>query len=155
MTSVELDYTFRKMKDTDLPSVLKNERRGYTHPWTEGTFSDCIQSGYECWLLLYHGEIVGHGILSAAAGDAHLLNACVHPQYQGSGLGRVLVNYMLDRAIDRMATSIFLEVRPSNLAAYKLYETMGFNEVGVRKGYYPAFIGREDALILAKELVIP
>jgi ribosomal-protein-alanine N-acetyltransferase len=155
MTSVELDYTFRKMKATDLPKVLNNERRSYTHPWTEGIFSDCIHSGYQCWLLLYRGKIIGHGILSVAAGESHLLNACVHPDYQGQGLGRVLVDYLLARAAENKATSVFLEVRPSNLTAYKLYESMGFNEVGIRRDYYPAFIGREDALVLAKELLKP
>lgn len=152
MTSVELDHCFQKMKVADMPNVLKNERRGYTHPWTEGTFTDCIQSGYECWLILYQGRIVGHGILSVAAGDAHLLNACIHPDYQSQGLGRVLVDYMLGRALKKDASSVFLEVRPSNTHAGKLYESMGFNEVGLRKNYYPAFVGREDAIILAKEL---
>lgn len=153
MTSVELDHSFKRMRDTDMPNVLKNERRGYTHPWNEGTFFDCIRSGYECWLLLYHGRIVGHGILSVAAGESHLLNACVNPDFQSQGLGRVLVNYMLDRAMEKEATTVFLEVRPSNIHACKLYDSLGFNEVGIREDYYPAFVGREDAIVLAKELL--
>ncbi len=149
MTSQEV----RKMQVDDLPDVLKNERRGYTHPWSEGIFRDCMRDGYECWLLLFRGLVVGHGILSVGVGEAHLLNVCVHPGCQGNGFGRTMVEHLLARAKVRAASTIFLEVRPSNLVAYKLYETLGFNEVGIRENYYPAFAGREDAIVLAKELL--
>ncbi len=153
MSSVELDYRLRRMQPEDLPTVLRNERRSYSHPWTEGIFSDCMESGYECWLLVADHRIVGHGILSVAASESHLLNACVTPDYQGRGFGRILVEYLLERARARNARRIYLEVRPSNRVAYRLYETLGFNEIGVRKDYYPAFAGREDALVLAREFI--
>lgn len=153
MSSVELDYRLRRMLPEDLPTVLRNERLSYTHPWTEGIFSDCIKSGYECWLLVADYRIIGHGILSVAASESHLVNVCVIPEYQGNGFGRVLVEYMLERAKARQARRVFLEVRPSNRIACRLYETLGFNEVGVRKDYYPAFVGREDALVLAREFL--
>jgi ribosomal-protein-alanine N-acetyltransferase len=152
MSRVPAPAEFRRMTTDDLPNVLKNERRAYSHPWTDGIFGDCLKSGYDCWLLESDGRVVGHGILSVAADESHLLNVCVNPNHQGQGLGRRLVEYMLDRATRLAARSIFLEVRPSNLTAFKLYESLGFNEVGVRKDYYPAFVGREDALVLAKEL---
>lgn len=141
------------MQSADLPSVLQNERRGYTHPWSEGIFRDCLNNGHECWLLEHSGKVVGHGILSVAAGESHLLNVCVHPDCQGNGFGRLLVEHLLERARDCEASTIFLEVRPSNLVAYRLYEKLGFNEVGIREGYYPAYTGREDAIVLAKELL--
>ncbi len=143
----------RRMQLGDLPDVLRNERRGYTHPWTEGVFKDCLGNGQECWLLMYSDTTVGHGILSVAAGESHLLNVCVHPDYQGHGFGRILVEHLLKRARAGKASKIFLEVRPSNVAACELYDKLGFNEVGIRENYYPSFIGREDALVLAKELL--
>lgn len=153
MSSVELDYKLRQMQAEDLPTVLKNERVSYSHPWSEGIFSDCIESGYECWLLIADYRIIGHGILSVAASEAHLLNACVRPDYQGNGFGKIVVKFMLNRARERGARRVYLEVRPSNRIAYRLYENLGFNEIGVRKDYYPAFVGREDALVLAREIL--
>ena len=142
----------RRMRLTDLPDVLRNERRGYTHPWTEGIFRDCLGNGQECWLLLCSDQNVGHGILSVAAGESHLLNVCVHPDFQGHGFGCILVEHLLERARKGEASTIFLEVRPSNVAARELYDKLGFNEVGIRENYYPSNVGREDALVLAKEL---
>ena len=153
MRNLELRYEFKPMTRDDLPFVMLNEHQGYTHPWTEGTFIDCLNADYECWLFLYAGNVIGHGILSVAAGESHLLNVCINPDYQGRGFGRLLVEHMIALARRRRAERIFLEVRPSNTVAYNLYETLGFNEIGIRKGYYPATEGREDALVLAMELV--
>ena len=143
----------RRMDAADLLAVLQNERLGYTHPWSERIFKDCLTSGDECWLLELGGHIVGHGVLSVAAGESHLLNVCVQPDCQGKGFGRMLVEHLLARATERDATVMFLEVRASNVPTQRLYEKLGFNEVGVRKDYYPAHGGREDALVLAKELL--
>jgi len=153
MSSVELDYDFRAMQLDDLPSVIENERQSYSHPWSEGIFADCVKSGHECWLFLNRDSVAGHGILSIVADESHLLNVCVKPSLRGRGYGRILVEYMLDRARLQLVSCVFLEVRPSNLIAYKLYESMGFNEVGLRKDYYPAKSGREDAIVFAKELL--
>ena len=142
----------RRMQLADLPGVLRNERLGYTHPWTEGIFRDCLRNSQECWLLMSSNLNVGHGILSIAAGESHLLNVCVHPDFQGHGFGRILVEHVLERARAGKASTIFLEVRPSNVAACELYDKLGFNEVGIRENYYPSKVGREDALVLAKEL---
>ena len=151
MSSVELDYKLKKMHLEDLPSVLVNEHSCYQFPWAEGIFADCIKSGHECWLFEVLGRNSGHAILSVAAGESHLLNVCINPDYQGQGYGRILVAHMLDRAMVNRVSSMFLEVRPSNLVAYKLYESLGFNEVGIRKAYYPADKSREDAIVFAKE----
>jgi [ribosomal protein S18]-alanine N-acetyltransferase len=153
MSSVAVDHEFRRMLPEDMPGVMKNERRGYTHPWTEGIFKDCLNSGYECWLIICVKKVIGHGIISIAAGESHMLNVCIHPDCQGHGFGKIMVEHLLARARKREAKRIYLEVRPSNVVAYKLYENMGFNEVGVRENYYPAYVGREDALVLAMELL--
>ena len=144
---------FREMRLIDLPHVMRNERRSYSHPWNEGIFRDCIKSGYQCWLLIVAKKVIGHGVLSVAAGESHLLNVCVHPDCHGNGFGRQLTTHLLECARKLNAERVFLEVRTSNRAAYQLYDSLGFNEVGVRPGYYPAHIGREDALVLAKEFL--
>ncbi len=148
-----MSLAISRMQMEDLPEVLRNERRAYTHPWTEGIFKDCLCHGNECWLLKYSARTIGHGIVSVAAGESHLLNICVHPECQGNGFGRVMVQHLLDRAKERQASTMFLEVRISNTVAHDLYEKMGFNEVGRRENYYPAYVGREDAIVLAKELL--
>lgn len=153
MSSVALDCDLQPMQLDDLPRVMKNERRSYTHPWTEGIFRDCLNSGYECWLISCVNKVIGHGILSVAAGESHMLNVCIHPDCQGHGFGKIMVEHLLTRARIKKAKRVYLEVRPSNLVAYKLYENMGFNEIGVREDYYPAYVGREDALVLALELL--
>jgi len=153
MSTVAVDYEFRPMSNADLPAVLKNERRGYSHPWSEGIFEDCMKSGYECWLMVYLKKVIAHGILSVAAGESHMLNVCVHPDYRGQGFGKGLVEHLLIIARQKKAKRIYLEVRPSNLVACKLYENLGFNEIGIRENYYPSYLGREDALVLAMELL--
>ncbi len=153
MSSVELDYKLTPMALQDLSSVLNNERQSYEFPWTEGIFRDCLQSGNECWLFKLDTLVIGHGILSVAAGECHLLNVCISPHYRGYGFGKVLVEHMLMTGRNRGANCAFLEVRPSNVVAHQLYESLGFNEIGLRPGYYPAASGREDALVLAKEFL--
>jgi [ribosomal protein S18]-alanine N-acetyltransferase len=144
--------TLRPMVESDLERVLENETRSYEFPWTLGNFSDCLSARHECWVLLDGERIVGHGILAAWAGEAHLLNVCVTRDCQGSGLGRVLVGHMLERAVARGAEMVFLEVRPSNRVAIGLYHSLGFNEIGVRKDYYPARSGHEDAQVMALDI---
>ena len=145
---------FRKMQIEDLSSVMENEIDSYSHPWPQGILADCIESGHECWLAILSDVIVGHSILSVAAGESHLQNICIIPSRQGKGYGRKLVEHMLSLAISRGAERIFLEVRTSNVTTYKLYESLGFSELGVRDGYYPGDSGREDAIMFTKELVL-
>ena len=145
----------RAMRLEDLESVVTIETAAYEFPWTLGIFRDCLRAGYECWVLEQSGEIIGYGILSVAAGEAHLLNACVAPTQQGHGHGRHLVKRMIELARWHRVQRIFLEVRPSNRAAVALYPTLGFNEIAMRPNYYPAKNGREDAIVMAMELLPP
>ncbi len=144
--------TFREMTAGDLDDVMTNEIRGYAYPWTRGIFLDCLKTGHDCRVLCVDGQISGHAIMRAAAGEAHLLNVCVRRDRQGIGLGRLFVRYVLKRAQVAGAETMFLEVRPSNKAAVALYESLGFLEVGRRSEYYPGEIRREDALVLAVKL---
>jgi len=140
------------MELDDLELVMRNERRAFSHPWTAGIFKDCLQSGHECWVLQVGDRLIGHAIFSIGAGESHLLNICINPECQGRGFGALLLRHIIERAVLKLCSCIFLEVRASNLSAYKLYEGLGFIEIGVRKNYYPANIGAEDALVLVKEL---
>lgn len=143
------------MLETDIDAVLDVEYSAYSHPWTRGIFLDCVKSGYECWMLFRGAQQVGHAVLTAAAGESHLLNLTIKPESQGNGFGRYLLQHMLVRAQQRQADVCFLEVRASNTAAIALYDQIGFNEIGRRKNYYPMAGGSEDALVMAFTLDEP
>ena len=143
---------YRPMKESDLSKVLGIETQAYPFPWTLGIFSDCLRLGYLCWVLECDDKLIAYAILGVAAEECHILNLCVDPNEQGQGYGRRLLNKMLSIARAHKAKTAFLEVRPTNAQAVSLYLSEGFNEVGVRKDYYPAAFGREDAIIYAKEL---
>jgi ribosomal-protein-alanine N-acetyltransferase len=140
------------MREADLAEVLAIESAVYSHPWTRGNFADSLRAGYDCRTWRADGELVGYFILMAAAGEAHLLNLSVAARHQRSGHGRALLREAAELARRRGAARLFLEVRPSNLAAQALYTRFGFRRVAVRKAYYPAHAGREDALVLALAL---
>ena len=137
---------FRPMLDGDLGMVLAIERNAYGFPWTRAIFQDCLRVGYCCWVLERASEIAGYGVMSVAAGECHILNLCVDPSAQRAGLGRQILQHLLDIAGKHRADTAFLEVRPSNAAAKRLYQAAGFDEVGMRRNYYPAVNGREDAM---------
>jgi len=139
----------RPMLEADLDLVLRNETRSYQYPWTRGIFTDCLHAKHLCEVMTLADDLLGHAIASVGAGESHLLNLCTRRDLQGQGYGRAVLNRTLTQVQDRGAQVVFLEVRPSNLPAVALYESVGFNEIGVRKGYYPAAIGHEDALVLA------
>jgi len=142
----------RPMRKSDLNDVLAVEQAAYEFPWSLGIFRDCLRIGYDCYVYQMPHGLMGHGIMSVAMGECHLLNICVHPDYQRQGYGRQMVEYLLAQARSRNAVVALLEVRVRNVAAYRLYTALGFDEIGVRKAYYPAHSGREDAIILARDL---
>jgi [ribosomal protein S18]-alanine N-acetyltransferase len=142
----------RAMQEADLEAVAEIEAAAYEYPWNLGIFRDCLRAGYGCWVLDCEHEVVGYGVLSAAAGEAHVLNVCVHPAMRGQGHGRQLMRRLMDVARWHQATRMFLEVRPSNPQAIALYVSLGFSQIGRRPNYYPAAGGREDALVMAREL---
>ena len=143
----------RPLRESDLDAVMAIESRAYPFPWTRGIFRDCLQAAYPAWVLLEGGAVGGYAVMSLAADEAHVLNICVAPEHQGRGLGRYLLRALLKQARGRRAERVFLEVRPSNPGAKALYESEGFNEIGRRPRYYPAREGREDAIVMAMELL--
>lgn len=142
------------MREQDLPYVMMIEKRAYPHPWTEGIMSDCLRVGYHCQVLEVNDVVQAYGIMSVGAGESHILNLCVRPEVQNQGFGRKMLQHLLDLAQRLHADTALLEVRPSNHKAIRLYQLMGFNEVGMRKAYYPDHSNnhREDALIFARKL---
>lgn len=147
--------SLRPMRESDLDAVLEVERRAYEFPWTHGIFRDCLRADYLAWVLDLDGAIAGYFLLSLVAGEAHVLNLCVAPELQGQGHGHRLLRSLLHLARGRGAQRVFLEVRPSNRSAIALYDREGFNEIGRRPRYYPSPDGREDALVMAMELLPP
>jgi [ribosomal protein S18]-alanine N-acetyltransferase len=140
------------MAERDLDEVMAIESVIYTHPWTRGNFADSLRAGYECRLLRLGPQLLGYFVLMVAAGEAHLLNLSIAAAQQRAGHGTALLARAAELARNLGARSLFLEVRPSNRGAQALYTRFGFRKVAVRRGYYPALTGREDALVLALEL---
>jgi len=138
----------------DLPQVMLIERAAYEYPWSEGIFRDCLRVGYKCFVATdLSDNVLGYALLSVAAGEAHILNLCVHPEHRRAGVAQLLL-HNLERVAHRYnAESLMLEVRPSNRAAIALYYNSGFERVGLRRRYYPSATGREDALLLSKVLI--
>lgn len=139
----------RTMSHDDLPQVSGIERKSYDFPWSHGVFRDCLLAGYGCIVLDRDDAIAGYGILSVAAGEAHILNLCVDPDFRRLGYGDRLLDEILSRARAAGVREIFLEVRPSNLPALSLYRKKGFRQVANRRAYYQARHGREDAAVLS------
>jgi ribosomal-protein-alanine N-acetyltransferase len=148
----EAVINFRPMDEQDLAAVLSIESAAYDFPWSRVIFRDCLRVGYCCWVMECDGVIQGYSVMSVAVGECHILNLCVNPGSHGKGYGGVLLDFMLEIARKHEADTAFLEVRPSNDAAKRLYSQAGFGEVGLRRNYYPARLGREDAVIMARSL---
>tara|TARA_A100001037_G_scaffold303503_1_gene337707 strand:- start:785 stop:1291 length:507 start_codon:yes stop_codon:yes gene_type:complete len=146
------NFEILRMSEKHLDVVMKNEAVSYNFPWTRGIFLDCLKAGYQCWIGCFGNDVIGHVIFSLIASEAHLLNLCISPGVQGQGFGRLLATFAVERAKAADVGAMFLEVRSSNIPAISLYESIGFSEVGMRKNYYPARIGYEDALVLALDI---
>ena len=152
-----LKVDFRSMHPDDLDSVFLNEQGAYKFPWSLGIFSDCLKAGYDCQVAVLHQSqdysiIVGHAVVSRVADEAHLMNLCVGEKYQSFGLGRQFLLHIIDKAREAAVRILLLEVRSSNTHACSLYQSLGFQEIGTRKDYYPSGNGREDALIMSLKL---
>ncbi len=143
----------RAMTHADVDAVLAIEQEVQRFPWTRGNFSDALDSGYLCCVDETEKDgIRGYAILMPAAGEAELLNIGVSAAQQRKGLGRAMLSEMLDAARAKQLRRVFLEVRSSNAAAIALYRSVGFSEIGVRRGYYQNTNGSEDAVTMACEL---
>lgn len=145
---MDTTWRMRPMLATDLDAVHDIEQAAYDFPWTRGILSDCLRSGYSSWICQARlGELVGYSFLSMGAGEGHILNVCVHPGWRGQGAARYMVSQLLGIADAANLSEVFLEVRPSNKAAIRLYKGFGFRQIARRADYYRAVAGREDALV--------
>ena len=146
------NLSFREMQLSDLDAVIQIEMVNFPFPWTVGNFTDSINSGYKCLVLEMAANVIGYAVLMMALDEAHLLNVSVAPSQKGKGFGRYLLYHMMQISREKGGLNMFLEVRPSNISAITLYESIGFNEMGVRPGYYPAQKGRENAILMGVAL---
>lgn len=140
------------MSRSDVDAVLGIERAAYDFPWSANVFVECMRAGYVCRVCFDDAVMVGYGIMSMGAGECHVMNLCVYPPEHGKGYGSLLMDDLLAIAGRARVRIAFLEVRTSNRRAHALYQHLGFNEVGIRKNYYPARRGREDAYVLARTM---
>jgi len=146
--------SFDKMQLTDLDEVYRLEINNYPIPWSKGVIKDCIQSDYHSILLKHSNIIIAYAFLMTGFDESHLLNMCVDKSQQGRGLGRKLLKYLENICINSHSKTFLLEVRESNSIAQSLYESFGFKNIGIRKGYYKTLEGRENAIVMAKQLII-
>lgn len=140
------------MNERDLDAVAALEAAVQDFPWSRGNFSDSLAAGHAVWVCRLGGELVGFSVVMIVIDEAHLLNVAVAPRFQGQGYGARLLNHAMEQAGRHGACRLYLEVRPSNAAAVRLYRHFGFRQIGLRRGYYPAAAGREDALVFEREL---
>ena len=149
------DFLLRPMRPADVPEVVGIEGASYQFPWSEGIFRDCLRVGYVCRVVTQGRAVVAYGVMSVGAGEAHILNLCVEQAWRCRGAGKQLLLCLLERAAAAGMGEAFIEVRPSNFAAIRLYQSLGFEQAGTRRGYYQAVNGREDAAVLKLALRSP
>lgn len=143
-----LEMAFRPMRLEDIDALIKIERAAYPYPWTLGNFRDCLDSGYSTWVGEIEGELASYWVMMLAVGEGHILNCCIAPAWQSRGFGYSLMQHLIDVARRHVTEILYLEVRPSNTRAVNLYQRLGFDSIGLRRNYYPADQGREDALVM-------
>lgn len=144
------EWQLSSMQDRDIDAIMEIEQVAYAYPWTRGNFLDSLQSGYHCKVLKEISEnIAAYFLLMPVVDEYHILNITVRPDLQGRGLGRLLFNEIKIHALANNMKSLLLEVRPTNQQALAVYRKIGFNQIGMRKNYYPAGDNaREDALVM-------
>ena len=149
---MQIDPFIRKMTAFDFEPVFAIENEAYEFPWSRGILNDCLNSAYHCFVYEVEDEIRGYIIFSTVLDEVSLLNICIAPEYQKKGYAQGLLKWLISYVKEKNIKTLYLEVRSSNHAAIHLYESMGFNEIGIRENYYPAKKGKEDALLFAGEL---
>ena len=138
----------REMTLNDVDAVLAIEQQVHAHPWSLGNFVDALQANYFCRVLEINGEVVAYAVLMLGVDEAELLNIGVALAYQRQGWGKKLLLALQALASEQKKQAMLLEVRASNAAAIALYQNVGFQKIGLRRAYYPAEDGREDAILM-------
>ena len=142
----------RPMCESDLDQVIRIERQIFLFPWSLANFADSLKAGYLCRVMEENLTILGYSILMIGPDESHILTLGINPDWQRRGLGEKMLHYLIDLSVEHGAKSILLDVRESNQGAARLYRQLGFEQIGRRKGYYPAMCGREDALVMQLRL---
>lgn len=142
----------RPMCESDLDQIIRIERQIFLFPWSPGNFADSLKAGYLCRVMEDNQVILGYSIMMMGPDEAHILTLGINPDWQRQGLGEKMLHYLIEFAIGKDAKSVLLDVRESNHGAARLYRQLGFEQIGIRKGYYPAMCGREDALVMQLRL---
>ena len=144
-----VQWRVRTMRESDIEAVIQIENAVYPFPWTAGNFRDSLKAGYDAWILEDEGGAIGYAVVMWLPDEVHLLNLSVAAACQRRGVARTLLRWLVDDTRKRGADSMMLEVRPSNGPARLLYQGFGFEQIGLRRRYYPAAgDSREDALVL-------
>ena len=143
---------FYPMQAADLDAVAQIEAGIQAFPWSRGNFADSLHAGYSAWVARLPDRLIGFSVVMQVLDEAHILTIGICSSLQGQGYGARLLQHALRQVMAHGARRLLLEVRPSNARAVALYRNFGFQQIGVRKGYYPATEGREDGLVFQKEL---
>ncbi len=138
----------RAMNLADMEEVMRIEQNVHAHPWTRGNFTDALNSDSVCKVYGEGVEMLGYVVLMPAVDEMQLLNISIAARHQRKGLGRKLLGEVMEIARGMNMRRMLLEVRTSNVAALGLYCAAGFSEIGLRRGYYSADNGREDAIVM-------
>jgi [ribosomal protein S18]-alanine N-acetyltransferase len=137
------------MFEADLDRVVAIEQAAYSHPWTLGNFKDALKAGNAAFKLMAGDSLVGYLVAMQVIDEVHLLNITVAPDFQRQGWARCLMQWLQLWSQQQGALHLWLEVRQSNERALKLYQAFGFQQVGLRKDYYPASrTAREAAVVM-------
>lgn len=142
----------RPLTENDIPQLLMIEIATQAAPWTEDILKKCLLLGNEAWGIEEDNRLIGFVIFSIQLGETHILNLGVHPDFQRRGFGLKLMDYALNESKKHRVSAVFLEVHHLNEPAIALYKKLGFEPVGLRKGYYFTDNGREDAFVFAKDM---
>lgn len=146
------ELTIVPMQLADIDKVWQMEKQANRFPWSKGNFEDCLKGGYRSFLYFVADDMIGYSVVQSVLDEVHLLNICIKPDSQGKGFGRQVLDHVIELALEQSASIVVLEVRASNFRAQQLYLSTGFNEMSVRRGYYPAEQGREDGVLMGLEL---
>lgn len=147
-----------KTTEAEIPQLYELECLCHAQPWTLGILQDCLKVGYLCHTFRFKPDVeinsdlavlppIGFMITQVILDECHLLNICVHPDWRGKGIASQALRWLFNFMQEKNMRSMFLEVRASNQAAIKLYQKLGFKQIGIRKNYYRTDFGQEDACI--------
>jgi ribosomal-protein-alanine N-acetyltransferase len=150
----DLKVQLLTLSEADLERVVALEQTVYSHPWTLGNFNDALKAGYAAFKLEAGAHLVGYLVAMQVIDEMHLLNITVAPAFQRQGWAQALLQYLNLWSLQKDANCLWLEVRQSNERALKLYRAFGFEQVGLRKDYYPASrTTRESAVVMRKAVM--